>query len=66
MAEPTTQPERRELMTITEAAERCGVDYDTFLRWVAKGVLPHVVVGPFNRKRVYKRDVEKLVRDVIQ
>lgn len=51
-------------MTIREAADLCHVDYDTFLRWVRNGVLPHVVVGPANLKRVYRRDVEKLVRDV--
>jgi predicted site-specific integrase-resolvase len=40
----------------------CGVDYDTFLRWVHKGVVPYVVVGPHNRKRVLRRDVEQLIR----
>jgi predicted site-specific integrase-resolvase len=41
----------------------CGVDYDTFLRWVLKGVIPYVVVGPHNRKRVSRRDVEQLIRE---
>ena len=40
----------------------CGVDYDTFLRWVRKGAVPYVVVGPHNRKRVSRRDVEELIR----
>jgi excisionase family DNA binding protein len=54
--------ENTALMTIREAADRCHVDYNTFLRWVAKGVLPHVVVGPFRSKRVYRRDVEQLIQ----
>lgn len=64
-ASPSTPPpvDRRNLLSIREAAERCHVDYDTFLRWVLKGVIPHVVVGPANLKRVYERDVDGLIRD---
>lgn len=46
-----------EWMTIREAALLCHVDYDTFLRWVRNGVLPHYVVGPHRLKRVLRRDV---------
>jgi excisionase family DNA binding protein len=56
------EPDHRERIGLVEAARMCGVDYDTFLRWVSKGVLPHVRVGPYHRKRVYRRDVEKLIR----
>lgn len=64
---PSTSPppdDRREKIALSVAAAMCGVDYNTFLRWVVKGVIPHVLVGPFNRKRVYRRDVEALIRDV--
>lgn len=60
--ESSSASDRREMLTISEAAELCHVDYDTFLRWVIKGVLPHVVVGPHNSRRVYRRDVEALIR----
>jgi excisionase family DNA binding protein len=54
--------ERGDLLTLQEGADECRVDYETFRRWVAKGVLPHVVVGPFKLKRVYRRDVDRLIR----
>lgn len=63
MSDHTPTPLEDEKMTLREAAEACHVDYDTLLRWVAKGVIPHVVVGPFRRKRVYRHDVERLIRD---
>ena len=50
-----------EKLTIGEAAIVCGVDYDTFLRWVRKGVLPHVLVGPAKSIRVTRRDVDALI-----
>ncbi len=50
-----------ERMTIREAAVMCRVDYDTMLRWVRNGAIKFHVVGPFKRKRVYRRDVEKLI-----
>jgi predicted site-specific integrase-resolvase len=57
-----SQDESDEKLPISRAAKMCGVDYDTFLRWVRKGVVPYVVVGPHNRKRVLRRDVEQLIR----
>jgi predicted site-specific integrase-resolvase len=59
---PQPQYEPDEKVPISVAAKMCGVDYDTFLRWVRKGVVPYVVVGPHNRKRVLRRDVEQLIR----
>lgn len=56
-------PDRRQKLTLQEAADLCTVDYETFRRWVAKGVIPHIQIGPNNLKRVYRRDVEKLIRD---
>lgn len=58
---PVSSP--RDLLTLQEAAEICTVDYETFRRWVAKGVLPHVVIGPSRLKRVYRGDVESLIRN---
>ena len=52
------------VLTLMDAAAICTVSHETFRRWVAKGVLPHVVIGPYNLKRVYRRDVDRLVREV--
>jgi len=60
---PLAQDESDEKLPLSKAAKMCGVDYDTFLRWVLKGVVPYVVVGPHNRKRVSRRDVEQLIRE---
>lgn len=51
-----------DLMTLQEGAKMCTVEYETFRRWVAKGVLPHVVI--VGEKRVLRRDVVKLLRYV--
>jgi excisionase family DNA binding protein len=51
-----------EKLPLSKAAKMCGVDYDTFLRWVLKGAVPYVVVGPHNRKRVRRADVDRLIR----
>lgn len=63
--EPPTPPEPGDdLLTLQEGAEICTVEYETFRRWVAKGVLPHVAVGPNGLKRVRRRDVDNLMRFV--
>lgn len=59
---PLSEDEADEKLPLSRAAKMCGVDYDTFLRWVLKGAVPYVVVGPHNRKRVSRRDVEQLIR----
>lgn len=51
-----------ELLSLAEAADLCTVDYETFRRWVAKGTIRHVLVGPYATKRVRRRDVEALIR----
>ena len=45
-----------ELIGLTEAAERCGVDYRTIRRWVSAGYLDAVRIGP----RVLRIDVAQL------
>lgn len=47
------------LLTVSEAAEKCGVNYDTFLSWIRKGAVQHETVGPFSRLRVRLSEVEK-------
>jgi predicted site-specific integrase-resolvase len=59
---PAAPNDDEEKLPLSKAAKMCGVDYDTFLRWVLKGAVPYVVVGPYNRKRVCRRDVERLIR----
>lgn len=62
---PTPTPlSGNDLLTLEEGAEICTVNYETFRRWVAKGVLPHVLVGPNNLKRVRRSDVAALMRFV--
>ena len=60
---PLSQDESDDKLPLSKAAKMCGVDYDTFLRWVQTGVVPYGVVGPHNRKRVSRRDVEQLIRE---
>jgi len=62
MGRPLSEDESEEKLPLSKAAKMCGVDYDTFLRWVLKGAVPYVLVGPYNRKRVLRRDVEQLIR----
>jgi predicted site-specific integrase-resolvase len=59
---PSQPDDEDEKLPLSKAAKMCGVDYDTFLRWVLKGAVPYVVVGPHNRKRVRRRDVNRLIR----
>jgi excisionase family DNA binding protein len=61
---PRPAPNGDDLLTLEAAAEICTVSYETFRRWVAKGVLPHVTVGPNKLKRVRRRDVDSLLRFV--
>ena len=62
MRRAVSEDESEEKLPLSKAAKMCGVDYDTFLRWVLKGAVPYVLVGPYNRKRVSRRDVEQLIR----
>lgn len=59
----SNQPNHRDvgesLMTLSEAAARLDVSYDTMKRWVDKGVFKRVVrVGPHRWIRLYRADVE--------
>jgi excisionase family DNA binding protein len=42
-----------------QAASRLGVTTETLRRWMAKGALEYVEVGPFRRKRIRLSEVER-------
>jgi excisionase family DNA binding protein len=48
------------LMTVAEAARRYGVTKMTAYRWVAKGSLPVVRVGPTRRLRVPVAEADRI------
>lgn len=50
------------LLTITEAADRLSVSYETLRRWIEKGAVAAVRVGPVGAIRVPAAVVESLVR----
>jgi excisionase family DNA binding protein len=45
------------------AARRLGVTRETIRRWMAKGAIAYVEVGPFKRKRLRVSDVEQYRQD---
>lgn len=52
------------LLTISESADRIGVDYETLRRWIAKGAVSGVkTVGPTNLIRLPESVVEALIRE---
>lgn len=54
----TRRAARPELISVTEAAERLGVNYRTIRRWIAAGRIDAVRVGP----RLLKIDAAQLDR----
>lgn len=52
------------LLTVREAAARLTVDASTVKRWIAKGALQAVAVGPYHRLRVTPAELAKHVRPV--
>lgn len=55
-----TPAAQRELIGLPEAAERCGVHYRTFRRWVRTGYIPAIRVGP-KLLKVHAADVDKIL-----
>jgi excisionase family DNA binding protein len=47
------------LLTAHDVARRYGVDCETVRRWVRKGILPVVRVGPTQRIRFHHGDIER-------
>lgn len=54
--------EHQNLLSLSEVADLCGVDYDTVHKWCRAGALPYIEVGPTNIKRVYRRDAERMLK----
>jgi excisionase family DNA binding protein len=50
-----------ELLSVRQVAELSGVDRRTVWRWVDKGAVPHLRVGPTRRIRIARRDAECLI-----
>lgn len=61
---PKPPPIPSDLISLDRGAEICTVTYETFRRWVAKGVVHHWQVGPNNLKRVSEDEVRRLMRFV--
>lgn len=51
-----------ELMTVRQVAELSGVDRVTVWRWVEKGVVPAVRIGPTRRIRITREVVDRCIR----
>lgn len=52
------------LVTLSEAARELGVDYETVRRWVRKGAVPALEVGPAGSTslRIARDELERLKR----
>ncbi len=55
MIEQSSDP----MLTVSAAARRLGVNRETIRRWVRKGALTYVELGPFKRKKLRQSDVDK-------
>lgn len=53
------------MLSVSAAARRLGVNRETIRRWVRKGALSYVELGPFKRKKLRQSDVDKQ-RNVIE
>lgn len=52
------------LLSVSAAARRLGVNRATIRRWVRKGAISYVELGPHKRKRLRASDVDKQRRVV--
>lgn len=52
------------LLTVRQAARRLGVNPETLRRWVRKGAIPYVELGPNKRKKFRQSDVDNQRRYV--
>ncbi len=51
-----------DLLTVRQAARRCAVDVETVRRWIRKGAMVAVTVGPFRVVKVTRAEVEKHIQ----
>lgn len=58
---PVTK-ERDELLTIGTVASMYGVSEETVRRWMRKGAIRYVAVGPHNARRVPKSEADRMLR----
>lgn len=55
---------KRRLLTPTQVAEAYDVDVATVRRWLRKGIVAHVLVGPFRYKRIPESEARRVFRKV--
>jgi excisionase family DNA binding protein len=48
-----------DLLSTADVAAQYGVSDETVRRWIRKGVISYVMVGPFRLKRVPRAEVER-------
>ena len=56
-------PERRRLLTISEAADRLGVHQKTLRAWADKGLVTHVKT-PTGYRRFDPADIDRLIAEM--
>ena len=54
-----TPPENDRLLSVSAAARRLGVNRETIRRWVRKGAISYVELGPHKRKKLRQFDVDQ-------
>ena len=59
MAEDDVQTNEN-LISVGDAARICGVSDETIRKWILKGALPYIEVGPSFTRRIYRRDAERM------
>jgi excisionase family DNA binding protein len=47
------------LLTASEAAKRLGTNTETIRRWMRKGVIGYLEIGPYHRKRLRQCEVDR-------
>lgn len=52
------------LLSVSAAARRLGVNRETIRRWVRKGAMTYVELGPHKRKKLRQSDVDRQRRVV--
>lgn len=48
------------LRTVADAARAFGVSDETIRRWVRKGIIGYVMVGPYRIKRIPDSEIDRL------